>query len=112
MECCRPTPHSPSTPPAAHAEGRATATERDDGVDEAVEESGRSFALQVPDALRQLLAAHRGPLRALQGVRRVPADHGVEAVAVEHMTDLFEGQVRAKLDERGFGVVGSSFSLR
>ncbi|MDP8931629.1 MAG: heavy-metal-associated domain-containing protein, partial [Actinomycetota bacterium] len=98
--------HAHEAPPAEHAEVGGEGAERGEQVQETVHEGVRSFALKVPMHCGNCSGRIEDRLGALDGIRRVRADHEADTVTVEHTPEVFEGQVRAKLHELGFDVVG------
>ncbi|MBW3578566.1 MAG: heavy metal translocating P-type ATPase [Actinobacteria bacterium] len=98
--------HAHESPPAEHAGAGEEAAERAEEVQETVDQGARTFALKVPMHCSNCSQRIEDRLAALDGVRRIRADHEADTVTVEHTPKLFEGQVRAKLHQMGFDVVG------
>ncbi|MEX0659905.1 MAG: heavy metal translocating P-type ATPase [Egibacteraceae bacterium] len=67
-----------------------------------------ALALRVPMHCGSCSARIHDRLGALDGVRRVDADHETGTVTVEHTPDIFEGQIRATLHDMGFDVEGDA----
>ncbi len=64
----------------------------------------RTSQLTVPMHCQHCSQRITDRVGALDGVRRVNADHQADIVTIEHTDDVFEGQIRAKLHEMGFDV--------
>lgn len=62
--------------------------------------------LRVPMHCQNCASRIEDRLSAVPGVNRVAADHEADTVEVDHVADVFEGQIRAKLHEMGFDVQG------
>jgi cation transport ATPase len=69
-------------------------------------EGAHTLQLKVPTHCHNCAQRVETRVGALRGVQGVRADHEHDQVTVEHTTEVFEGQIRAKLHDMGFDVEG------
>ena len=105
-----PAEHPEAPVEAAHRAHHATSGEQGSEQPDRDEGEGRTLRLRVPMHCSNCAERIEERLGTLEGVCRVGADHERDVVTVGHGTKVFEGQIRTRLHEMGFDVVGHANS--